>query len=219
MPYLDTRLHATTNMLFKALDVVGGSIATGVPALSFTARYGVYIRNMGLSGITTTNVYGLFVADQKNGGTNYGIYTGTGINRLGDQLTVQKTDAVTNAVTNVAIIDHESSATPAANYGTGIQLQGKSANAANRAMARVRSQWLTATDASRKASLILSAFDTVERDALSIAASGTAAQIGFLGAAPVVRPTVSGSRGANAALASLLTALANLGLIVDSTTV
>lgn len=29
-------------------------------------------------------------------------------------------------------------------------------------------------------------------------------------------PTVTGSRGANAALASLLTALANLGVVVDS---
>lgn len=41
---------------------------------------------------------------------------------------------------------------------------------------------------------------------------------GFLGAAPVARPNVTGSRGGNAALASLLTGLANLGLITDSTT-
>jgi len=40
--------------------------------------------------------------------------------------------------------------------------------------------------------------------------------IGFFAAAPVAKPTVTGSRGANAALASLLTALANLGLITDS---
>lgn len=40
--------------------------------------------------------------------------------------------------------------------------------------------------------------------------------IGFLGATPVARPTVTGSRGGNAALASLLTALATLGLITDS---
>lgn len=41
--------------------------------------------------------------------------------------------------------------------------------------------------------------------------------IGFLGASAQPRPTVSGSRGGNAALQSLLTALANLGLITDST--
>ena len=46
----------------------------------------------------------------------------------------------------------------------------------------------------------------------------TAAKIGFLGAAASARPVVTGSRGGNAALASLLTALATLGLITDSTT-
>lgn len=41
---------------------------------------------------------------------------------------------------------------------------------------------------------------------------------GFFGTAPATQPTVTGSRGGNAALASLLTALAGVGLIVDSTT-
>ena len=40
----------------------------------------------------------------------------------------------------------------------------------------------------------------------------------FYGATPVAKPEVTGSRGANAALASLLTQLAALGLITDSTT-
>lgn len=40
--------------------------------------------------------------------------------------------------------------------------------------------------------------------------------IGFFAAAPVAKPTVTGSRGGNAALASLLTALANFGLLTDS---
>lgn len=38
----------------------------------------------------------------------------------------------------------------------------------------------------------------------------------FFGTAPVARPTVTGSRGGNAALADLLTDLAGLGLIIDS---
>ncbi len=42
--------------------------------------------------------------------------------------------------------------------------------------------------------------------------------LGFYNAAPAAKPTVSGSRGGNAALASLLTALAGLGLLTDSTT-
>jgi parallel beta-helix repeat protein len=41
--------------------------------------------------------------------------------------------------------------------------------------------------------------------------------LGFQGSAAIAKPTVTGSRGANAALASLLTALAAYGLITDST--
>jgi len=42
--------------------------------------------------------------------------------------------------------------------------------------------------------------------------------LGFFGVTPVARPTVTGSRSSGAALASLLTALASLGLIVDGST-
>jgi len=42
--------------------------------------------------------------------------------------------------------------------------------------------------------------------------------LSFFGATPHVKPTVSGSRGGNAALASLVSALAQLGLVTDSTT-
>ena len=41
---------------------------------------------------------------------------------------------------------------------------------------------------------------------------------GFFGTAPVSKPAVTGSRGGNTALASLLTALAGLGLIANNTT-
>jgi hypothetical protein len=44
------------------------------------------------------------------------------------------------------------------------------------------------------------------------------AAIGFYGTAPIAKPTVTGSAGGNAALASLLTQLAALGLITDSST-
>ena len=46
----------------------------------------------------------------------------------------------------------------------------------------------------------------------------TGSTLGVFGSTPVTQPTVTGSRGGNAALASLLTQLASLGLIVDSTT-
>lgn len=46
----------------------------------------------------------------------------------------------------------------------------------------------------------------------------TSGNLGFYGTAPVAKPTVTGSRLNNVALQNLLTALAQLGLIVDSTT-
>ena len=42
--------------------------------------------------------------------------------------------------------------------------------------------------------------------------------LGFMGTGGTTRQTITGSRGGNAALASLLTALASHGLITDSTT-
>ena len=46
---------------------------------------------------------------------------------------------------------------------------------------------------------------------------GGGEKVAFYGAVPVVKPTVAGSKGGNAALASLITALATIGLVVDST--
>lgn len=52
---------------------------------------------------------------------------------------------------------------------------------------------------------------------VSAGVSGGASRVGFFGSIGATKPAVSGSRGGNAALASLLTALASLGLITDST--
>lgn len=45
----------------------------------------------------------------------------------------------------------------------------------------------------------------------------TASGLAFNNATPMAKPTITGSRGGNAALASLLTALASYGLIIDGT--
>ncbi len=53
-------------------------------------------------------------------------------------------------------------------------------------------------------------------NALSIKENAT--QRGFSSATPVSKPVVTGSRGGNTALGSLLSALASLGLLTDNTT-
>jgi hypothetical protein len=47
--------------------------------------------------------------------------------------------------------------------------------------------------------------------------AGSGKTLGFYGTAGVARPTLSGSRGANAVIASMVTALAALGLVIDGT--
>ena len=53
---------------------------------------------------------------------------------------------------------------------------------------------------------------------LSVKNNGGTLETGFNGAAPVAKPTITGSRAGNVALASLLTAGATMGLWTDSTT-
>lgn len=60
--------------------------------------------------------------------------------------------------------------------------------------------------------------DTMYGKGVEVTDDGTNTKIGFFAAAPVAKPVVTGSRGGNAALTSMLTALANLGLITNSTT-
>lgn len=58
---------------------------------------------------------------------------------------------------------------------------------------------------------------SVSRPTTFAASLRIAGDIGFYNTAPVAKPNVSGSRGGNAALESLLTALASQGLITNST--
>lgn len=60
--------------------------------------------------------------------------------------------------------------------------------------------------------------DNVATDCLTSSTAPAATVIGrFITGAPLRPPTITGSRGSNAALASLLTQLATLGIVVDST--
>ncbi|MGC1272971.1 MAG: hypothetical protein WBC44_04640 [Planctomycetaceae bacterium] len=88
-----------------------------------------------------------------------------------------------------------------------------------REVAGATPSWSVATDASRTGRVTHTVEDFAgSRETFREEATGTAAAIGFLGATAVTRQTVTGSRTDGTALASLLTALASLGLITDSTT-
>lgn len=108
---------------------------------------------------------------------------------IGGSFNYRPTDtATTNAVVNVPTFRLNSSGTPAAGFGLGMVFQGESSTTENQDMGRLTYEWATATHASRKALSKWSVFDTAEREAIRIEASGSAAMLGVLGAAAIARP-------------------------------
>jgi hypothetical protein len=102
----------------------------------------------------------------------------------------QVSDAGTTTVIEVAAFVRNSSGTPAAALGGDNGYYLKSSTTADTLAARQRWFWSTSTHASRKANVILSAYDTVERDIIGFGASGSAGLLGFfptVAAAPVVQ--------------------------------
>jgi hypothetical protein len=81
---------------------------------------------------------------------------GVGTTAPGTTLHAITTNAVTNAVTNVLTVGHNSSGTPTTSFGTGILLQGQSDTTANRTMAQISTSWRSANDASAQSNLIFS---------------------------------------------------------------
>jgi hypothetical protein len=80
-------------------------------------------------------------------------------------------------------------------------------------------QWANSTAATREGRIVLYAIDyNGTREGLRVESDGSNPRVGFLGAAAQPVQNITGSKGGNAALANLLSALVNLGLITDSTT-
>jgi len=120
------------------------------------------------------------------GGLNVGTATGAGTGVV----KATASDAGTTNAAQVIVLGHDSSGTPAANFGTSIAMNAKSATVADREIALIAARWATATDASRKGQFVLFVYDTAIRTAMIAEASGTAPMIGFLGAGAVTRRTV-----------------------------
>lgn len=99
------------------------------------------------------------------------------------------TDSGTNTIVNMSTLTHNSSGTPTVGFGTGVLFCAESSTTNGQSQGRIRTEWATATHASRKARMFLGVFDTAERVALTLEASGSAPMIGFLGATPAIRQT------------------------------
>lgn len=80
----------------------------------------------------------------------------------GGVTTINPRDAGTNATLNSVIIGHNSSGTPATNFGTALLFQLESSTTEDRNASRISTFWTNATDATRSAALI---FETVDNAA------------------------------------------------------
>lgn len=133
-------------------------------------------------------------------------------------LTVMETDSGTTNVVDVIDLRRDSSGTPGVGFGSNLRINLETSTTPDQPAAVFQTTWQTATHASRKARITMHAYDTVAREFIRGEASGSAAMLGFYGTAATAKLTVTGAKGGNAALTSLLTQLATLGLITDSST-
>lgn len=98
-------------------------------------------------------------------------------------------DSGTNAVVINVTLGHNSSSTAAAGFGTGIEFQLQDSTTTNVSAGKITYEWVVATHASRTARSKWSVYDTAEREAIRIEASGSAPMIGVYGVAAVARPS------------------------------
>lgn len=134
------------------------------------------------------------------------------------------TDTGTNNLLSGLTLQHLTSGTPTVGFGGVINFQGHSSNNTLRTQAQIYGDWLVATDGSQQGRLRGLASDSVgPRTGITISANGSAVVVGLFGSTGVTRPAITGVRTGTLAqlqtvVANLLTALANEGLITDSTT-
>ena len=122
--------------------------------------------------------------------------------------------AIGNTVTAAQTVNMFTASTGASTYNFAT---GATANATTKTINIGTAGVSGSTTAINIGSAVSGATNTVAiRGNLTLGTSG--GNMGFYGTTAIARPTVTGSRGGNAALASFLTALSNLGLITDSTT-
>lgn len=107
------------------------------------------------------------------------------------RLLVHETTTVTNAVKIAARLQSvvSTNATAAANgFGTGLEFYAETAtDNTNQQQGVITTTWIDATNASRKAKISISAYDTAARLGFEIEASGSAPKISFYGGTTVVR--------------------------------
>ena len=105
------------------------------------------------------------------------------------KLHVVLADALTSTVDTVGILSHITTGTPAAGFGSALLFTLESSTTTEQSAGRLIYEWVVATHAIRTARSKWSVYDTAEREAIRIEASGSAPMIGVYGVEAVARPS------------------------------
>lgn len=124
-------------------------------------------------------------------------------------------DSTTNSLTTVITIDHRGG-TVADGFGSSELWRLESSTTNDQSAFQLDVLWATATDASRKARVTHSVYDTAARECVRMEASGSAAMIGFLGASAVTKRTDSGGITDNTG-GSIDGTLVDVGVVFNQT--
>lgn len=103
---------------------------------------------------------------------------------------IAKTSALTNAVQEMLRIDHNTSGTAAAGFGSGLNFRLESSTTPDQDAAKIEVSWATVTHASRAGQGKLYAnYTSTARECFAWGANSTVPLLGFYGTAPAARST------------------------------
>ena len=136
--------------------------------------------------LATANVF--TVNQTVNGSTDTAQLAVTGhTTQTGAVATVKRNDGATNTQGLTFTVGANSTGTPTTSFGVTQNFTLESSTTADQLAAKIDVLWATATHASRKARMVLSAYDTAAREGIRIEADGAAAMLGFYGTSAVAK--------------------------------
>lgn len=237
-----SRAHSTTQTgnYFEAQRTTGGVVGGIAPAPTssnpnaanesclfggvVTPVYGIHFSysKTNAAAAYISGVFGTVFNSTQSDAGHYVLFIGSGGDNSGNnqaQLWRFNADGSAQATMRSASAIPLSLCGASAQTANLLELHGLSSTSTERQLAALNATFVVSTDASYTSRFTLSAKDfSASREVIRGESDGSAGRLSFYGASAVAKQTITGSKGANAALASLLTALANLGLITDSTT-
>ena len=173
----------------------GASASNSGPSIAFYSWYsagGYPTWNLGDIGAVyapSGNYHGEMTFRVNAGSSPTDVYEIMRISGISHNVYVSPQTSTTNAVHDVLKIEAQSTGTAANGFGTGLLYSIETSTGGTMQNAgKIAAVWVDATNASRKAKLQLSAYDTAERLGIEVEASGSAAKLGFFGHATALQP-------------------------------